>query len=305
QPVRKDTDGEKHASYHAGNSQKKPLRGITAFEEQQVGCGENPQTRKSQQRCEQHRNHPDPVCASQRKMEKGRAPAEINGDAQRRGSEGINRGPCQNYRQRDLRDQQWLQCPRIPRFQEAAIETVQRRIEIVEKYESHQRVSKVRVSLRQRLAQLRRIHETRHIVKHRYAKQRFDRLQDKRAPVGAGDPEVALKKEKQIAKGAHHAGRASTSGGTGRPVSRKKTCSREDAPAFARSPAGVSSGISAPSCRMATRSARSSISGRECEAKRREVPCPARTSALRKRRKSDAAIASKLRVGSSSSRTLG
>jgi hypothetical protein len=105
-----------------------------------------------------------------------------------------------------LRHQQRLQRARIASFLEAAVKGIQRGIEVVKENETGQRIGEICFPLRKSNAQRRRVHEPRHVIKHRGAKKRFDRLQNKGTAIGAGDPQIALEEKENVAEDLPHTG---------------------------------------------------------------------------------------------------
>jgi len=153
---------EKHASYHAGDSRETTSRDF-AFEEQQVGCGENPKPEKAS-RSRATRNHSDPVCPPSGKWKKDRAPAEYttmrNAVARR-----INRDPAR-ITGRETANQQSVQCTvsGLPGGCDRSCPSAALRCRKTES----PGVGEIPVSLRQRLG-IRRSTKRPH-SKHRYAK---------------------------------------------------------------------------------------------------------------------------------------
>src|SRR5579864_204445 len=302
QPVRKDADGKEHAAGDAGNAQKKPFCGIATLEKQQIAGRENSKTGKSEQSGDEHSRDGKPVRIAQRKTEKHSAPGEIDRNAHRCGGKRIDRRTGKNDGKRGLRNQKMFQRASVAGFREAAVESVHRGIQIVKKHEADQGKSKITSALRERLLELRAIHEARNVKKHSNPEEGLDGFQNEDGAVGARNGEVAPKESPDLAQGTVHCDASSALRCGVRPVSRKKASSRVVEPVLSLSAASVSQARRCPASITAMRSARISTSGKVCEAKSREVSPPRSTSDLRKRRNSEAAMASKLRVGSSNKR---
>ena len=166
QPRRQNAYREEHAAGDAGNSEDEPLRGIPPLEQQQIRRREDTETGKGQQRGEKHGKNGQPVCGVQGKIEQHRRPAEIDGDAQGGGSEGIKCRADEDDRQGNLRDQQRFERAGVAGVLQAAVKRIQGGVQVVEENESGQRVGEIRFALGKGFAKRRRIHEPRHIVKH-------------------------------------------------------------------------------------------------------------------------------------------
>src|ERR1700674_71657 len=198
-----------------------------------------------------------------------------------------------------------LECAAVPRYFQTAIKGVQRGVQIIKKNKAHKRESEITAALRQSALQFGSIHETGDIVKHGGAEEGLDRFQEEYGAIGARNREGAPEEKPQLAKDAHHSAAPLSGASAPRAVRRRKTSSREEAPVLNMSVEGVSQASRRPASITATRSARSSTSGRVWEAKSSEVPPLRRISIFSRRRNSAAAMTSRLRVGSSSNRTLG
>src|SRR6202030_602988 len=165
-----------------------------------------------------------------------------------------------------------------------------------------EREGEVGGALRQGVSELRAVDESRHVIKHGGTKQSFDRFQNERSAVGAGDGQVAPEEKPEIASYARHWREPPSIWAVLRPVSRRKTSSRVDELVRFFNAAGVSQSSKRPRAMTTMRSASNSTSGSVWEAKSREVPASCTISFFKKRRNSIAAMASRLRVGSSSKR---
>src|SRR6516164_11153501 len=86
------------------------------------------------------------------------------------------------------------------------VEGVQCCVEVVEKYEAHQRISKIGGPLWESIAKFGRIYKPRHIVKHGSAEQSLHQFQHEWTAVGACDANIALEEQQQVAERAYHEG---------------------------------------------------------------------------------------------------
>jgi hypothetical protein len=84
------------------------------------------------------------------------------------------------------------------------VEGIHGRVKIVEEDETDKGVREIGVAVRECLAELRGIDKAGHIIEYGGTKESFDEFKHKGAAVGAGDAEIALKEEQEIAKGTDH-----------------------------------------------------------------------------------------------------
>src|ERR1700730_3056259 len=97
-----------------------------------------------------------------------------------------------------------FQCAAVTSFLKAAVEGIQRHIQIVKKNKSDQREGEIASGLRQGVFELRAVDEFCDIKKHGRAEQRFNCVEDENRAVGARDEQVAPEKEPHLAENATH-----------------------------------------------------------------------------------------------------
>src|SRR3989442_9989464 len=142
----------------------------------------------------------------------------------------------------------------VPRFFQATIESVQGGVEIIKKNETDERKGKITAALRQGVLQRGRVHETRDVIKHGGAEERFDSFQDEYGAIGARNAEVAPEKKPQLAEDANHKTRSPLDAAESWPVRRRKTSSSEEAPELSLSLEAVPPRSRRPASTTATRS---------------------------------------------------
>src|ERR1700687_2607505 len=203
-----------------------------------------------------------------------------------------------------------LQGAGIARFHQALVERIHRHAQVIEKNPTYEREREVAAGLRKFAAQLRTVHKSCRIKKHGGPKQRLHGIHHEWDAICFRDHQVSPEIEPQFTP-VLHCGRSlwsrcsKPSNKFAEPVSWKNACSRLAVLVRASKPGTVSNAASWPWWITATRCASCSISESACEAKSKEVLAPRKTSVDRKRRNPAAAMASRLRVGSSSSNTVG
>jgi len=125
EPIGKDGYGEKHSARDAGNSEKKPLGRVAAFEEEKVTGGKDAETGEGQKRNQKNQNDSGPICGIEGEAKKERAPSDVNGNAKGCGGERIKSRAGENCRQGRLRDEKMFERAGVARFLEAAVEGIE------------------------------------------------------------------------------------------------------------------------------------------------------------------------------------
>src|SRR5215468_5903427 len=96
-----------------------------------------------------------------------------------------------------------LQRAGVAGFFEAAVEGIKSGAQVIEKHEANEAESEVAAALWKRLAKLRTIHETRHVIKHGRAEKRLCDLHDEWAAIGLCDEQIAPEKEPKLEEEGH------------------------------------------------------------------------------------------------------
>src|SRR6266699_3204137 len=112
------------------------------------------------------------------------APCDVDGDAKRRGGERIETGAGENGGKGSLCDEKVFKCAGIAGFFEAAVESVERGIEVIEKNEADEREGKVTAGLGKSLAEFGAIDEAGDVIKGGGAEQGLHDFHDEGTTVG-------------------------------------------------------------------------------------------------------------------------
>ena len=273
-PGRQDAYRKKSAADDAGDAEKEPFAGIAAFEDEDVGGGENAEPGKGKQRGNEYGENGGPVGGAKRESEERRAPENIYGDTNGTGEEGVGGGTGEEHREGGLRDENVFEGAGVAGLFEAAIESVEGGAEVIEEGKADERKSEVAGAGRQRMLEFGAIDEAGNVIQSGGAEEGFDGFEEEGGAVGLRDGEVAPEEDGELAQGANHepslsaaessweTKAGSAGAGRSRPVRRRKASSRVDVPVRALRAESISQARRQPESMMAMRSARSSTSGR-------------------------------------------